>query len=174
MTATAESGALGARIYVREGALGSAAALTRGCHPAETGGLLIGLEHDGAVWVWDAIGVRGNVLLSPHGYDREHGLAAACLDTYLSWGPSGGAVGYVGEWHSHPTIHSASFQDLTELSDIAMSRQGRTALIVVGADPENTAPFGYLCDSVGVPVPAEVTVVAVGFGKVVESFGAGD
>jgi Prokaryotic homologs of the JAB domain len=162
------------RIHVRDGALGSAASIARGCHPAETGGLLIGLEMGSEIWVWEMIGVRGNVLLSPFSYEREHELASACMDAYLSWGAPSGELGYVGEWHSHPTVHSASFQDLTELADIAVARERPTGLIVVGADSQITAPFAYVCGGLGVPLPAQVVVFGVRFGETLQDVAAGE
>lgn len=141
-------------ISIRPGAFGAASAVVRLCHPNEIGGILIGYRHDNGIVVLDALHVPSQ--MRPTRYERSHALASLVLDTYFGALAADSPAGYVGEWHSHPTVHSASSQDLVELSDIALATASLVGLLVVGADDDQIVPFGYLCDPTGVPWPAQI------------------
>lgn len=139
-----------ALLRVRPGAIMSAAALARLFHPRETGGILLGYRIGASIVVEDMVWVPSEPEASQ--YRRSEESASRVLREYLG-AKQAGLVGYVGEWHSHPTIHSASVQDVTELAALAALSPGPTlAMIVLGMSPDEREPFGYVCARHGFPV----------------------
>ena len=141
-------------IFIRAGALACAVSSARLGHPNEVGGILVGYRRDLALIVTDTINVPNEP--TPYGYRRDHAIAENALAAYLATMPEPSPEGYVGEWHSHPSRHSASLQDLTELSDIAEMGQDVFGLLVLGLDGMEAEPYGYLCDRQGLPRPVAV------------------
>jgi integrative and conjugative element protein (TIGR02256 family) len=76
--------------------------------PNETGGVLLGYYdfNVNAVVVVDALPAPPDSRSSPQAFERGiTGLAEAVSDASKR---TAGIVGYIGEWHSHPSGHSAS------------------------------------------------------------------
>ena len=139
----------GLTISIRPGALAAAAGFIQLFHPAEVGGILVGYRTAEGLAVVDLLPVPTSIEIIA--FHRSHTRATAALNAYLEISDGQGLLGYVGEWHSHPSIHSASDQDLESLSSIATRSGGIVGMIVVGADGSSIFPFGYLCDAHGVP-----------------------
>jgi proteasome lid subunit RPN8/RPN11 len=144
------------KLVVRRGAFGTAVATLRLFHPNECGGVLIGTRSSHGLLVHDTLHVPWEPELVR--YVRGHALAQALLDSYLACHPADSPLGYVGEWHSHPTVHSASEQDLKELSCIGRRVGNTVGLIVIGADSEVVRPYAYTCGADGVPAIATVVL----------------
>lgn len=94
--------------------------------PNETGGVLLGY-HDfnvGAIVLVDALPAPSDSHASPGSFERgTAGLAKAVRDVSAR---TAGIVGYVGEWHSHPSGHSAkpSRDDLIQLAELSLGMHG--------------------------------------------------
>lgn len=105
--------------------------------PNETGGVLLGyfdltLQ---SIWIVDCLPAPPDSKASPAEFERGvEGLATAVGEASRR---TLGTVGYVGEWHSHPTGHSAnpSNDDLLQLTELAlgMAQDGLPVLqLIVG------------------------------------------
>lgn len=138
-------------ISIRPGALAAAAGFVRLFHPAEVGGVMVGYRTENGIGVVELLPVPTTFEIV--GFHRSHERATEALNAYLDVSDADGLLGYVGEWHSHPSIHSASTQDLASLSSIASRSDSLVGMIVIGADGSSIFPFGYLCDALGVPWP---------------------
>jgi proteasome lid subunit RPN8/RPN11 len=101
-------------------------------HPRETGGLLLGW------WDADRIVVRHAVEVpdpaaTTNSWSRDEPRAQAVLDAFVGehkhpW------LGYVGDWHSHPTACGASSQDITVIRRASRQYSEPLALLVYRAD----------------------------------------
>jgi hypothetical protein len=115
-------------------------AAARHAHPNETGGILIGVHVDGHPWVTIAIEVttsdrgRGHYRI-PGGATQPAVRASRRTDRRL---------GYLGDWHSHPSDVGPSPMDLASLGLISMKhpRTPNPTLILV----RNTVD-GYALDA---------------------------
>jgi proteasome lid subunit RPN8/RPN11 len=147
-------------IFIRAGALACAVSSSRLGHPNEVGGILVGYRTSSALVVTDTISLPTEP--TPYRYQRDHAVAESALLAYLAMMPTLSPEGYIGEWHSHPTCHSASLQDLTELSDIAGIAHELVGLLVLGLGEAEVEPYGYLCDRQGLPrsVPVKTAELA--------------
>lgn len=121
-------------VHLWRDALAGATAAADGSHPYETGGILLGWRADPAVVVAAAIEVV-DVGASPHRYRRHHAAAQAELAAALSVEPRDSPLGYVGEWHVHPTDHGPSWQDRREMAAISRRSGAPVALIVIAGRP---------------------------------------
>lgn len=107
--------------------------------PAETGGVLLGyLDFNvGAIVLVDVLPAPPDSRSSADSFERGTvGLAKAVQEASAR---TAGIVGYVGEWHSHPSGHSAtpSRDDLVQLAEISLGMygDGLPALqLIVGED----------------------------------------
>lgn len=108
------------------------AAATASAHPRETGGLLLGWWDDGRVAVRHAVEVP-----DPHAttdsWSRAELRAQAALDAALAeyqhpW------LGYVGDWHSHPSACGASGQDLVSIRRASRQYEQPLVLLIHRAD----------------------------------------
>jgi hypothetical protein len=108
-------------------ALGGLAELANAAYPFETGGILLGWWADDALHI-----VRGVEVLDPQAtntsYNRKHETAASALAAALHAEPRDSLLGYVGEWHCHPTACPPSTQDRRELQ--ALGRATRDPLVM--------------------------------------------
>lgn len=102
----------------------------------ETGGLMIGLAHmkRRTIYVTDILGPSPDSHGSRYEFCRGRDGYLSALDTFGT--ATGGLLGYVGEWHTHPTGTSrASGTDLhaLELTWKEMNRAGLpTTIVIVG------------------------------------------
>ena len=101
--------------------------------PKETGGILLGYRTNQDVIVTGAIEVHDR-RATRTSYRRSHRKAAKCLAEALADEPSDSAVGYVGEWHSHPAPQPPSRQDLASLAATALAAPDDVVLAVLSRD----------------------------------------
>jgi hypothetical protein len=104
--------------------------------PSETGGILLGWHDGETMVVSDALQVD-DPEASPHGYMRNDGTAQHALDAFLS-GSSDPRVGYIGEWHSHPSPQPPSHIDYTTLRELALDTDYQVALAVFSVDADRS------------------------------------
>lgn len=103
-------------LLVSETAQSTMTAAALQAYPNETGGILIGVHLDGEPWVTAAIEIastdRGrNHYRIPSGATQPAVHAARRVDR---------RVGYLGDWHSHPSDIGPSPTDLATLALISM------------------------------------------------------
>jgi proteasome lid subunit RPN8/RPN11 len=128
-------------IEVNPAALRLGARHVREAAPVETGGILLGWR-EGMRIVVDTFLEVPDCSSSSHSYERRHHLASRELEARLADGEET-FVGYVGEWHSHPSRSPASARDLSSLRAIAGQLQQPVALIVLMLDADSTV----VCDA---------------------------
>ncbi len=106
--------------------------------PSETGGIITGSLDlwRRTIYVTRASAAPADSRLSPSEFTRGRAGLRAHLDQVRR--KTAGAVGYVGEWHSHPTSCSAqpSSTDCAALDELAgaQGRVGRPALVLIAGD----------------------------------------
>jgi len=105
-------------------------ALATSALPNEAGGILLGWRMSGCIHVYKALEVPDRAA-GRASYLRKHDVAEAVLQAELIHVAGNPAVGYVGEWHSHPAALPPSSQDERELRDIARLAGGAVTMIVV-------------------------------------------
>jgi proteasome lid subunit RPN8/RPN11 len=108
------------------------AAAAASAHPRETGGLLLGWWDGGRVAVRHAVEVP-DPCATTSSWSRDELRAQAALDTALveyqhPW------LGYVGDWHSHPSACGASGQDLVSIRRASRQYQQPLVLLIRRAD----------------------------------------
>lgn len=98
-------------------------------HPNETGGILIGvLDETGAPCITEAVELQPTQP-STRRYDVPGGRTTASVDAARDRDPR---VGYLGEWHSHPTDQPASATDHATMRTLAAHPDtGDPVLLVV-------------------------------------------
>lgn len=98
-------------------------------HPNETGGILIGvLDGTGAPCITEAVELQPSQP-STRRYDLPEGRTTAAVDAARAGDPR---VGYLGEWHSHPTDQPASATDHATMRTLAAHPDtGNPVLLVV-------------------------------------------
>jgi integrative and conjugative element protein (TIGR02256 family) len=126
-------------VFYDEGLAAHLNSLRRAALPNETGGILLGY-HDfnvGAIVLVEALSAPADSLASHGSFERgTDGLLQAVQEASAR---TAGIVGYVGEWHSHPTGHSAtpSRDDLIQLVEISLGMHGDglpAIQLIVGED----------------------------------------
>ncbi|MEV8266231.1 Mov34/MPN/PAD-1 family protein [Microbacterium sp. NPDC076911] len=100
--------------------------------PRETGGILTGWRADGMIFL-DAFLVVHDHRATGRGYWRRESPANKTLADYLRnadhpW------IGYVGEWHSHPSPVPASATDVASIRAVAKQVLQPIALVVLMVD----------------------------------------
>lgn len=116
------------RVLVARAAMDQSIAAGRAALPRETGGILIGFR-DAADIVVSRLLLVPDRASSGHAYMRSERDAQAALALLRQSAPT--AVGYVGEWHTHPADQGPSPTDLHSLSQTARDAGGPIALMVV-------------------------------------------
>lgn len=130
--------ATGWQIRVSEGAVSAMREIRASKLPNETGGVLLGSfdVHERIVYVAGVLPGPPDSDEWPDSYIR--GCSGLCSQVDLIRKTSGGEVGYVGEWHSHPVGHAAilSERDLAALLDLtaAMGAEDLPGLVLVVSD----------------------------------------
>lgn len=123
-------------LLVARGALDAALDDGRGALPKETGGILLGFRTPDLIVVTRLLTVP-DPRSSRHSYRRRRRHAQAQMAAARADGA--GAVGYVGEWHTHPADQPPSRTDLRALAATARLAAGPVALLVLAypaAGPE--------------------------------------
>lgn len=105
-------------------------------HPSETGGILIGvLDETGAPCITEAVELQP-IHASALRYEVPEGLTTAAVDAARARDPR---VGYLGEWHSHPTDQPASPTDHATMRRLAADPDtGNPVLLVLRPIGDNT------------------------------------
>lgn len=87
-------------------------------HPLEGGGVLAGVEVDGAAWVTHVVEVDGSVA-TPVYFELPEGARPRAISAIRK---IDSRLGYIGDWHSHPLDAGPSSQDRSSLREIADDR----------------------------------------------------
>lgn len=115
-------------VMLTESARRAMIAAAASLHPNETGGILIGLVDDtGAPCITDAVELQPSVP-STLRYQVSEGLTTAAVDAARTRDPR---VGYLGEWHSHPTSQPASPTDRATMTRLAAHPATGNPLLLV-------------------------------------------
>ena len=131
------------RLGAHQGALFQIRTCAEAGLPKETGGILIGYRTDRAIVVTEIAEVPDpNATAST--YNRDQRVAQQLLDERLACDPQTSALGYVGEWHSHPCDLTASPTDRSTLRRNALADGDSIALIVTRRTTQGWDEFGYV------------------------------
>jgi hypothetical protein len=144
-------------LQLTDAAAATIRAVAAAAQPNETGGILVGiLDTYGAPVVATAIEIRA-IRPSTRGYEIEPTTTSAALAQARK---EDARIGYLGEWHSHPTDQSASTTDRTTMRALARHPDtGTPALIVARPTQVGFELDAYLADGdILEPVP----IIAVG------------
>jgi len=126
-------------LFIDEGVEAQLRLLREQAFPNETGGVLLGYYdfNQGVVVVVAGLPAPPDSKATPSSFSRGvEGLLASVSEASRR---TGGVVGYIGEWHSHPPGHSAapSRDDMLQLAHLAlgMDSDGLPAVqLIVGED----------------------------------------
>lgn len=112
--------------------------------PHETGGILLGWRATAEVVVRDMVEVPDTKAGHAH-YERDYGRTESRLDAYLGECDDP-AVGYVGEWHTHPRPSGPSPLDRSTMFGIAAATADAIGLLVVAHDAgrRTSSAFGLV------------------------------
>ena len=99
--------------------------------PLETGGILIGWREGARIAVQDFLVVPDDEA-GRCSYVRQHQTARDLLADYVH-DADDARLGYVGEWHSHPSPQPASSTDLASIIAIGKQVRAPIALMVLMA-----------------------------------------
>ncbi|WP_214468209.1 Mov34/MPN/PAD-1 family protein [Microbacterium flavescens] len=124
---------LDVRVHAPRAAFDLASRHAREALPDETGGILTGWRVGAEVVIDAFIEVRDH-RATRRGYWRRENRASRALAEYLQMADNP-ALGYVGEWHSHPLPQMASRTDIASIRSIAKQVPGPVALVVLMIDP---------------------------------------
>jgi integrative and conjugative element protein (TIGR02256 family) len=123
-------------VRIEENAFHRGEAIALDAAPHEIGGILVGWWEGGGIAV-----VRGLLPVPDHRagrahYERRHAPAQQVLDEYLATS-SEPNVGYIGEWHSHPTPQPPSPTDRHALTGLVRQARHPVALVVLAVMSED-------------------------------------
>jgi hypothetical protein len=113
------------RVYVTEDAVRRVREVATSAAPFETGGVLIGVATPDGVWISDFAVIPGRArhrarFVIPAGATHEAVDRAREADPRL---------GYLGDWHTHPSNAGPSGVDFTTLRDLASGPFGGRRLL---------------------------------------------
>lgn len=97
--------------------------------PRETGGILLGYQDNGTIVVTHALVVEGKGATTNR-YVRDDLRADELLQEYLEQRADDDPIGYVGEWHSHPSPSGPSTVDHAAMRATAKISSNPIALLV--------------------------------------------
>lgn len=95
--------------------------------PNETGGVLLGYMSSNGPLITRCVHLPPTVP-SPAGYTIEEGATSNALDAAREFEPS---IGYVGEWHSHPSDQPASATDRQTMARLAAGEDAARPVMIV-------------------------------------------
>jgi integrative and conjugative element protein (TIGR02256 family) len=101
--------------------------------PNETGGILVGWYRGDVIQV-ERFVVVPDQTASLMRYTRRHRAASAELEKVILAEGEGTELGYVGEWHAHPTPALASWTDLRSLGRLAADVDDSVAMVLLSRD----------------------------------------
>lgn len=116
------------RVEITEEAAGSMRAGAAAAAPNETGGVLVG-RFIGGVPVVTTVVELPSLKATPSGFRVEDGVTSPAVEAAVG---KDATVGYVGEWHSHPSDQPASETDRTTMLRLASTDgTGEPVLVVL-------------------------------------------
>lgn len=125
-------------LFIDEGVIELLSEMRKHCLPNETGGVLLGYYDFNikAVVIVTALPSPSDSKSTPTSFERgTAGLAEKVKEISAR---TMGIVGYIGEWHSHPTGHSTSMsgEDIIQLTHLAqeMAEEGLPAISLIVGD----------------------------------------
>lgn len=110
--------------------------------PRETGGILLGYQENRTIVATHALVVEGQGTTNDR-YVRDDVRANKLLKEFLEQRADGDPIGYVGEWHSHPSPSGPSPIDHVAMRATAKDSSNPIALLVF-APGETDAFFGLI------------------------------
>lgn len=125
----------------------------------ETGGILLGWRHKGGIHVEQTIEVLDRQA-GHTWYRRRHAPAEAALAAVLEHVPENSALGYVGEWHTHPARVGPSFHDRRELRRISGKTTHEVALLVAAHEKDSSTWVPVGLTALGSRIRAAVVDIA--------------
>lgn len=124
------------RVWLAERAYDKLIAAASHDLPNEAGGILVGWHQGTGIFVSDILTVADSAAGRYH-FVRNHDTAEAVLSTYLDQEPDS-AVGYVGEWHSHPILQPPSSIDYNSIRGVAEQMNRPVVMFVVAFDRDGS------------------------------------
>lgn len=121
------------RIDLRVDAYETIASETANNLPRETGGILLGYQENGTIVATNALVVHGKGATTTR-YVRDDVRANARLKEFLEQRADDDPIGYVGEWHSHPSPSGPSPTDRATMRATAKGSAKPIALLVFAPD----------------------------------------
>lgn len=115
------------RVEVAEVAAGALRAAAASAAPNETGGVLIGRTIGGVPVVTTAVEMP-TAKATPAGFQVEADATSPAVEAAVAEDPT---VGYVGEWHSHPSDQPASATDRTTMLRLASAQGTGDPVLVI-------------------------------------------
>ncbi len=100
------------RAWLSESAHLTLAKAAERAHPRETGGVLVGVTAGGRPWVTHAIEVPSKKSASTF-YELPAGARSRVVESLRE---ADGRLGYLGEWHSHPSDVAPSSTDVSTIA----------------------------------------------------------
>lgn len=146
--APASGNSPGPRIQLAEQANHALIAASRRSANTERGGLLIGFREGDDIVVEDILDVP-DVAAGRTAYLRREGPAQTVLDAYFARPGADDHIGYVGEWHTHPSPGGPSRVDQTAMRTMVRSNRHSIALVVaaLGDDERSVQLHGLISAS---------------------------
>ena len=117
------------RINLRVDAYETIAFETANHLPRETGGILLGYQENGTIVATHAVVVEGQGATTNR-YVRDDIRADELLQEFLGQRADDDPIGYVGEWHSHPSPSGPSTIDHAAMRATAKASSNPIALLV--------------------------------------------
>lgn len=113
-------------VLLAESASATLRRFARRAHPNETGGILLGVRNAGRPWITQAVEIPSTDRGRSH-YRLPAGTTTAAVGRSREADPR---LGYLGEWHSHPSDVGPSPTDRATMRRLAL-RHPRTGLILI-------------------------------------------
>lgn len=123
-------------IDLTEGAQAQLRALTRDALPTETGGVLLGCYVDGRPVVSAVVEIRDDDA-TPTTY---HVSEDATQDAVTAARTTDSRLGYIGEWHSHPSGAGLSPLDVASMAAVAEADDVATEPVLMVVQPSDGKP----------------------------------
>jgi integrative and conjugative element protein (TIGR02256 family) len=123
-------------VLLAESAAATLARLALRAHPNETGGILLGVRNATRPWITHAIEIPSTDRGRSH-YRLPAGTTTAAVARARETDPR---LGYLGEWHSHPSDVGPSSTDRATMRRLAL-RHPRTGLILIVVRRRDGSPW---------------------------------
>lgn len=108
----------------------------------EAGGVLLGYNNGKDIIITKAIDGGPNAIHENFYFRADNNYIEMMID--MEFANSGGKVGYIGEWHTHPQVNPEPSEiDLNSLKEIADSANDLSLLLIIGAIGFNIKKFLY-------------------------------